>query len=61
MLEQVVGVSATTVVAVPACDDVGCALGVAGVVGRWPGGCGGDLARVRLQQACGDAVGEVPA
>ena len=31
-----------------------------GQVGRWPGGCNGEVSRRTLQAACGDAVGSVP-
>ena len=33
---------------------------VSNLLGRWPGGCSGDLMGSWLQAACGDAVGSVP-
>ena len=39
----------------------GAALALAGVVGRWPGGCGDESTRLQLQRACGDALSSVPA
>ena len=35
-------------------------LCIVDVVGQWPGGCDGDVSRVRLQRTCGNAVGAVP-
>ena len=31
-------------------------LELIGMIGRWPGGCNGGMARARLQAACGDAM-----
>ena len=39
---------------------VGAALTLHGMLGRWPGGCGGEVPRWTMQAACGDAVGSVP-
>jgi acyl transferase domain-containing protein/NADPH:quinone reductase-like Zn-dependent oxidoreductase/acyl carrier protein len=62
LLEQAVG--GVTVGGLPAhmgTAHAGASLVVASVLGQWPGGCNGKVAREQLQCASGDALSDVPA
>ena len=62
LLEKVVGVEGAVVKADPSGVSTGsAAAALAGMLGRWPGGPCEEAARSQLQQACGDALGAVPA
>jgi 3-oxoacyl-(acyl-carrier-protein) synthase/acyl carrier protein len=66
LLEQVGGAAeAPRMMPAPAAAGPGDAtssqLSIVGMVGRWPGGCDGELTRWELQAASGDALGSVPA
>ena len=62
LLEKVVGVEGAVVKADPSGVSTGsAAAALTGMLGRWPGGPCEEAARSQLQQACGDALGAVPA
>ena len=60
---DVVSVSLPVAVVVPSCcaDSGDQPLALVSAVGQWAGGCDDKLARARLQAACGDGLGTVPA
>ena len=61
LLEQIAGVGCgSTAVFTMQSANSDSSVSLVGMVGRWPGGCNGGVARSTLQQACGDALGAVP-
>ena len=61
LLEQAAGNEVAQPQACVPVAGTGTLLAVGGAVGQWPGGCDAVAVRGRLQSACGDALGSVPA
>ena len=64
LLEQVTescGAAGPVVPAAGCTADAASPVAVVCMFSRWPGGCNGDDTRTGLQQACGNAMGSVPA
>merc|ERR1711995_162607 len=61
LLEQMAGNQASVASSCVAVTEGGTPPRVIGAGGQWPGGCDGEASRARVQRACGDALGSVPA